>query len=148
MGGAGPEPKASDEVRPDQVRDLEKNIQHTTRLRGDTLDAKECRKAEDKASKGGLRNVAKVVADMPGHAKLGSILWPLFDAALKKDNDLENMILEMISGTCGDDRIASLEGELEAKLAPIRTSLGSVLGSSTGQTSTEACSTSIRADLL
>ena len=136
-------------MKSDRIKsNISRRTSSTPRGSEDTLDAKECRKAEDKASKGGLRNVAKVVANMPGHAKLGSILWPLFDAALNKDNDLENMILEMIFGTCGDDGIASLEDELEAKLAPIRTSLGSVLGASTGQTSTEACSLCIRADLL
>lgn len=44
---ASTEKNAGAESEQDRVRDLEQNIRHTTRLRGDTPDAKEFRNAED-----------------------------------------------------------------------------------------------------
>ena len=149
--GAAPRDGVEDgggEAKTGAVNLVERTMEYTVKLRGDEPDAKELRKAEDNASKGGLRNAAKVVETMPGHARLGAVLWPLFDGSLEKDGEFERAVLTLVSGKMNDRDIEEAERFIEPKVAAVRARLGRVLGAEVGPAATPSCSTCIRSALL
>ncbi|CAK0826967.1 unnamed protein product, partial [Prorocentrum cordatum] len=82
------------------VRDLDGGIACAAQLRETKLDAKQIRRRGGAASLVGLRRAARVVAELPGRAKLGGILAPLFGAGFDRKPQLVQLILHMPSGAC------------------------------------------------
>lgn len=121
----------------------------TTKLRGESVDAKERREAEDADSLAGHRNTFDAVSRIEGHAKLGAVMADLCVKFLTECPELENLLLQLASGKLSRDEVKAAEEQVAPLVQRPRAVLGKVLGvKDVDPIRTGDCDTCIRGHIL
>ncbi len=123
-------------------------VDPTVRLRPEQPDPRAEREYEDENCVAGLRDTAEAIERVPGHARLGAVLWDFFTLALDRRPELEKCIHEALAEGLDPGRRKELEAEIDRLVDPVRGDLGRVLGCDDLGPVTGDCSTQIRAGLL